>query len=159
MKPDVFGILRKRYPESEYALMQEVSNDAGFNRSRSADYIVMNLWPSRGLALLGFEQKASRSDWLSELKKPEKAESIFKYCDYWYLITTEEGIAKLEEIPETWGWVCIKGGKIHTMKDAPKLTPEPVSRGMLACCMFRVAYTQGYQSTHSCLFLNTLPYL
>jgi hypothetical protein len=80
----VFEILRKRFPENEYALMAEVRDKAGFDASRSADYIAVNLWPSRGLSVNGIELKSFRSDWLSELRKPEKAEKIFQYCDYFW---------------------------------------------------------------------------
>lgn len=136
-KVNVWECLKKRYPSNEYAMMAEVSDAAGFNRSRSADYVVMNLWPSRGLSIIGIEQKASRSDWLSELKKPAKAENIFKYCDYWNLLTTKEGIANLSEIPPTWGWLCIKGASIRVMKEAPKLNPQSLNKHFVACLLKR----------------------
>lgn len=135
----LWDILRSKYPANEYALMSEVSNAAGFYRSNSADYIAVNMWPSRGLAINGIELKSFRSDWLSELKKPAKAENIFKYCDYFWLLTTDETIAKIEEIPETWGWLCVKGNKIKTIKDAPKLTPIPLDKHFLVCMLKRAA--------------------
>lgn len=146
-KKDIYSILRRKFPESEYALMEEVSDAAGFYRSRSADYILMNLWPSRGLSLSGIEQKVSRSDWLSELKKPHKAENIYQYCDYFWLLTGNEDVAKLEEIPETWGWMCIKGAKIFIKKDAPKLTPIPITKHFLAAMLKRASSKQGFTRT------------
>lgn len=137
-KVDVWSVLSKRYPSNEYALMAEVSDDAGFGRSRSADYIAVNLWPSRGLTIEGIELKSYRSDWLNELKNPKKAENIFQYCDYFWLLTASEDIAKAEEIPDTWGWMCIKGEKIFIKKDAPKLEPKQVTRGFL-CAMLKRA--------------------
>jgi len=35
----------------------------------------MDLWPSGGLEIHGHEVKVSRSDWLRELKEPEKRPS------------------------------------------------------------------------------------
>lgn len=137
MAKDIWTILRKRYPESEYALMQEVSDKAGHGRSRSADYMVMNLWPSRGLSLHGIELKSFRSDWLGELKNPKKAENIFQYCDYFWLLTSEESIAKLEEIPANWGWLSVKSSRIHVKKEAPKLSPLPITRSFLAAMLKR----------------------
>ena len=136
-KIDIWDILRRRYPATEYALMAEVSDKAGFNRSRSADYVVVNLWPSRGLEIYGIELKSFRSDWLSELKKPQKAENIFQYCDRFYLLTTDDTVAKLEEIPPTWGWMCLTGSRIKVMKEAPKLQPANVSKNFLACLLKR----------------------
>lgn len=137
MPIDIWSILRSRYPENQYALMKEVSDAAGFNRSNSADYIAVSLWPSRGLGIYGIELKSFRSDWLNELKKPAKAENIFQYCDYFYLLTSDETIAKLEEIPPTWGWLCIKGSRIFTKKEAPKLNPKPVSKNFIAAMLKR----------------------
>jgi hypothetical protein len=137
MEKNIFHILRKKFPEREYALMQEVSDAAGFNRSNSADFIAVGLWPSRGLAINGIEVKSFRSDWLRELKKPDKAENIFKYCDYFWLLTSDETIAKLEEIPPTWGWMSIKGEKIIIKKEAPALSPLPVSKNFLAAMLKR----------------------
>ena len=136
-KTEIYTLLRKRYKESEYALMEEVSDAAGFNRSRSADYVVMSLWPSRGLALSGIELKSFRGDWLGELKNPKKAENIFKYCDYFWLLITDENIAKLEEIPDTWGWMVIKGSRIIVKKEAPKQQPVELSRNFLAAMLKR----------------------
>lgn len=144
MEQNVFQILRRRYPESEYALMEEVSDRAGHNRSNSADYIVMSLWPSRGLSLQGFELKSYRGDWLRELKKPKKAENIFQYCDCFWLLTADEDVAKLEEIPKPWGWLSIKGQRIIVKKPAPQLKPKPVTKDFLACMLKRAASKGNY---------------
>jgi len=135
----LWELIYKRFPIGEYAVFQEVRDAAGMSANRSADGIAMNLYPSRGLAINGIEVKSSRSDWLSEKKKPEKAEAIFKYCDYFWLITDGENIAKLDEIPDAWGWLCRKGEKIYTMKDAPKQTPMPIGRHFLAALLKRAS--------------------
>jgi hypothetical protein len=75
---NTFQVLRKIFPETEYVLISEVSDAAGFSRSRSLDYMVINLWESRGLAINGIEQKSNRSDWLKELRNPEKQQNHFK---------------------------------------------------------------------------------
>lgn len=136
---DIWPLLFARYPAGEYAVLQEVSDAAGFGRSRSADGIVINLWPSRGLEISGLELKSGRGDWLRELKQPDKAENIFKYCDRWWLVTTDETIAKIEEIPPSWGWMCgnKNGTKMSVKKEAPQLKPEPVSKSFLAAMMKR----------------------
>jgi len=137
MPESVWPYLEKKFPEGQYALLQEVSDAAGFNRSRSADGIAMSLWPSRGLGIEGIEVKSFRSDWLRELKSPAKAENIFKYCDRWWLVTAEETVAKLEEIPLTWGWMTIKGKRMVTMKEAPVLKPVAIDKNFVAAMMKR----------------------
>jgi hypothetical protein len=127
----------KRYPAPAYALFFEVHNSTGYSRSRSADALAMGLWPSRGLELHGFEFKVSRGDWLNELKNPAKAESIAKYCDYWWLVCGDESVAKKDEIPTKWGHLNLKGNRLMSMKDAPKLEAEQITRGFLAAILRR----------------------
>lgn len=147
MAESVWPSLQKRFPSGQYALLQEVSDAAGFDRSRSADGIAMGLWPSRGLSVEGIEVKSFRSDWLRELKNPKKAENIFKYCDRWWLVTSDDSVAKLEEIPVTWGWLALKGKVLKTMKEAPNLEPVPLTKGFIAAMMKRA--TQGMVSLGS----------
>lgn len=147
MADRIFEILRGRFPEQSFALMQEVSDNAGFNRSRSADFIAVGLWPSRGLEVNGIELKRFRGDWLKELKNPEKQENIFKYCDRFWLLTDNEDIAKIEEIPTSWGWMHIKGSRIFIKKEAPKLEPTPISKGFLVAMLKRAQDKTGYTLT------------
>lgn len=140
---DVWKLLYKRYPSNEYAVLEEVRDKAGHYASRSADGIIMNLWPSRGLLLTGLEVKVSRSDWIREYKNPAKAENIIKFCDRWWLVAGDESVVlKPEiEIPETWGYMVVKKNRLVTVKEAPKLTPAVMDRSFLAALLKRA--TQG----------------
>lgn len=140
---EIYNLLVKRYPVGECVILQEVSDSSGFARSRSLDWMVVNLWPSRGLSIIGIEMKSWRGDWLKERKNPKKQENHFQYCDYFYLLTTEPNVAKLDEIPETWGWLEIKGNIIKVMKEAPKQNPVTVDRGFL-CAMLRRAASKDH---------------
>lgn len=125
--------LRKRYPPAEYALFFEVANKTGSGRDRSADAIAMSLWPSRGLAITGFEIKASRGDWLREKRKPAKAESIARFCDFWYVVAPED-VVKPDELPEAWGLLELRGSKLVTARGNSALEgqAEPVTRAFFA---------------------------
>jgi hypothetical protein len=146
---NLYDLLVQKYPIKEYALMAEVSDAAGFSRSRSADYMVMSLWPSRGCSLSGIEVKSYRSDWLSERKRPEKAENIFQYCDYFWLLTADEKVATLEEIPETWGWMTVRGSKIFVVKEAPRQQPKPITRSFLAALLKRAGDKSNFVHINS----------
>lgn len=128
---DVCAALRLRYPTTEYAIAFEVPHEVG-GGNRRADCVVMNLWRSRGLEILGFEVKVSRSDWLSELKKPEKADSLARYCDRWYLVISDPKIVKDGELPPTWGLLCRKGDRLVEVVKAPKQKPVALDRPFLA---------------------------
>lgn len=150
MKKQTLDILLKKFPASEYALMSEVRDAAGFGASRSADFLVMGLWPSRGLDMIGIERKSFRNDWIKELKTPAKAENIYQYCDRWYLLTDNENVAKIEEIPSTWGWMHINSeGKLRVIKEAPKINPIPISKSFLACILKRASCKDGWVTENS----------
>lgn len=96
------SMLRASRPAPKWAVLTGVSDATAWARSRSADALVMGLWPSLGIHLHGFEIKVARSDWLREIQTPEKAEAFARYCHFWWILAAPS-IVKLEELPATWG--------------------------------------------------------
>lgn len=124
------------------AVFYEVGNGTGSRCSRHADVVAMGLWPSRGLWLEGIEIKVSRSDWLSELRSPEKADAVAKFCDFWWLAVGDPSIVQEGELPERWGLLVLDGTKLRMVKQAPKLEPEPLSREFVAALLRRACDAQ-----------------
>jgi len=156
---EVIEALRPAYPANAYAFLTEVGNSTGFRCNRHADVIVMSLWPSRGLEIIGMEVKVSRSDWLSELNNPEKAEVIFDKCDRWYLVVGDENIVKDGELPKGWGLMVPKKDGLRTKVAATVKEPEPEpNRAFIAavlrqCCSqltdesrLKAEYQRGYKA-------------
>lgn len=130
------AMVRKRFDAPEWACMLEVAPNTG-GGTRYADAVAVNLWSSRGHAVIGVEIKVSRSDWLRELKKPEKAEtSVYRFCDKWYLVAPK-GVVKDGELPQTWGLLELRATGLVEVVTAPKLEPVPVSRGFFASLIRR----------------------
>lgn len=137
------GLLSRRYRAPTWALLHEVPDGTGMAKSRTADALAMGLWPSRGLELHGVELKASRRDWLKELRTPYKAEAFVGYCDRWFVVATP-GVVVLDEVPENWGVLLAKGKRgLVVEKEAPKLEPAPIDRAFLAALLRRVVETEG----------------
>jgi len=134
---DLVALLRVKYPADAYAVLEQVRDGAGFNANRTGDVMVMGLWPSRGLSLQGFEVKVSRADWLREVKQPQKAESLYRYCDHWWLLAAAPDLVQDLELPSTWGLLAPKGRGLGIVKPAPQLTPDPMNRSMLAALLKR----------------------
>lgn len=135
---DVRAALRSRFSGQEWAIFFEVADGTGTRKNRSADAVAMNLWPSRGLELHGFEIKVSRSDWLSELKNPAKSEPVQRYCDRWWIVCPAD-IIKPGELPPTWGHYEVSpSGQITQKAAAPKLESVPATRDFMAALMRRV---------------------
>lgn len=98
---------RERGNGDEWGFMPQVRNKAGMDAKRTCDLIVFGLWPSRGLPVIGHEIKCSRSDWLTELRKPAKAEAFHEHVDGWYVVTAYEDIVRTGELPDGWGHMLV----------------------------------------------------
>lgn len=129
--------IEKRYSLPHWVFLRELRNDTGFQSTRACDALAVGIYHSRGQLLIGFEKKVSRADWLRELKEPDKAEAIAQFCDQWYVVIPEAAIVQIDELPPTWGLLHVKGNTIHTLRQAPTLSPRPINRGILAAIIER----------------------
>lgn len=137
---EVVAALRKQLCAPEWAFFQEVSNGTGARGGAAyADVVAMSLYPSRGLHLHGMEVKVSRGDWQRERSKPNKAEIIAAYCDFWWLVTGPGVVHDVGEIPHGWGWKLFEAGKVVTKKQPERLTPKTMDRDFLAALLRRAS--------------------
>lgn len=110
--------LSKHFPSPTYGFITQVRSATGSTNCRTADAMAMSLWPSRGIHILGFEVKQSRSDWLNEIKDPSKAEEIAKFCHEWYIVISDPDFIKEGELPTNWGLIVPSGNGMKTVKKA-----------------------------------------
>jgi hypothetical protein len=136
---ELLNALAIRYSPPEWAFLPHVRRGTGFSTNiRTADGIAMNLFPSRGMELMGFEVKCSRSDWLNELKKPHKAEEIAQFCDRWWLVIADENFVKPGELPSTWGLITPHGNGLKCRKEAEKMQSKAIDKPFLGAIFRRV---------------------
>lgn len=102
--------LRKKYSPPEWALFYEFQVKQG---GRRADCIALNTWPSRDFKVIGFEIKASRSDWKREMRESAKNDMFVGQCDEFYLVTAKKGILKDGELPNGWGHLRLTGSGLR----------------------------------------------
>lgn len=139
--------LSAMYKGSPWTFLPQVRSATGWHRQRTADAIAMSVWPSRGLHLYGFEVKVSRSDWLKELRTPEKADEICAFCDFWYVVVGDPWIVQEGELPPTWGLIVpASKDKLCVKKEAPKLQPKPIDAYLLASILRNVATSHVHRS-------------
>lgn len=134
----VASAIAARCPAPEWTTLFEVGNGTGAHQRTRADAVAVNTWPSRGLAIHGFEIKVSRGDWLRELRDPAKSAPVQKYCDRWWVAVSDAKIVRPGELPATWGLLVLKSDRLLTLHEAPPLTPEPVAREFV-CSLLRSA--------------------
>ena len=100
--------LRQRYRLPKWALFFEVPDKIASNSlegevRRRADAIAVCM-DSPQLKIIGFEIKTSRSDWLRELKTPEKSAHFARGLNEFYVVAPANVVDR-DEIPQRWGWL------------------------------------------------------
>ena len=136
---DMLNMLLRRYNTERrgtiadrYVRAEHVRSTQNLGRFCSiADFIAVDKYASHQ-AIIGHEIKVSRSDWLTELRDPTKAERIKRYCDYWYLVVSDASIINADELPEGWGLMVKAGNQLRIKHRAPKLAPEPLTLDFVA---------------------------
>ncbi|AYR01049.1 endonuclease [Arthrobacter phage Isolde] len=120
-----------------YSRAEHVKISTGFDSPRVCDYMAIDLYngygANAGPKLHGHEVKVSRSDWLTELKDPSKAEAFAQYCDYWWLVVSDKAIVKEGELPKGWGLMAVHGAGLTVVKQAiRRAEPVPMGRPLQA---------------------------
>lgn len=134
---DLLDLLGQRYTKvregtlaDRYVRAEHVRRHLGYSRRQFvADFIALDKYPGRdgsGLAIHWHEVKVSRSDWLSELRQPEKSAVFTRYAHYHWLVVSDAGIVKMEELPDGWGLLVQSGNGLRAKRGAPRHEPEPL---------------------------------
>lgn len=134
---DIREAMKVRFAPPEHALFFEVGNGTGSNLRGWTDAWTMNLFPSKGLAITGYEIKVSRSDLKHELEQPKKSDNVGKYCDYWFLVVPKGLIREEDMIPPAWGILEYNEGKLRQTKRPEKIESIPLTRGFIAAILRR----------------------
>jgi len=131
-------LCQRRYCGPEWFTLPEVPPTKGaLNR---LDMVAWNLFSSRGLTVHGIEIKASRSDWLRELKAPQKSEHTHAMVESFY-VAAPQGVVLLEEVPTEWGFLEIRGERLFTPKKAPRRARGDYDLAELAGILRRIMST------------------
>ncbi|TDO18161.1 hypothetical protein EV580_1344 [Mycobacterium sp. BK086] len=88
------------------------------------DAIYVGFTSASGRLLVGHELKVSRSDWLSELNKPGKADRWADQCHEWWLVVSDPAIVHDGELPAGWG-LLVPGPSKTRMRALVKATRKP----------------------------------
>jgi hypothetical protein len=152
----VIDMLTRRYTSIDtrrpskthrYALASHVPSSPTANwGGRICDFIAIDCQKNMGPVedrnpIHGFEIKASRADWLTELRAPDKAEAFKPYMDHWWLVVTDPRIVRDGELPEDWGLLVVVGDRLRQIKAAPKLRSQPMPKPMVAALGRAIAKT------------------
>ncbi|MFV8266458.1 hypothetical protein ACNQR9_25915 [Mycolicibacterium peregrinum] len=149
---DMLDLLLNRYTNirrgtiaDRWVRAEHVASSLGYGLKRVADFIAADRYPGMPygvqLAFHGHEVKVSRSDWLTELKDPAKAEAFKRYMHHWWLVVPDTSIVKPGELPDGWGLLVQSGNTLRAKVAAPKLSPEPTPLDLTISLMAAAART------------------
>lgn len=158
----MLDLLNKRYDKvygngRRWAVAEHVKNTCGHNTRRIADLIAVDTWPTGGIRFHGHEVKVSRSDWLAELRAPDKAEEFKQYMDHWWLVVSDPAIVKPGELPAGWGLMAPSKGSLRVRVSAPRLSPVPMPKPFLASLLRATARTATRQAARTLETVTTVP--
>lgn len=111
--------IKRRYDAPEWALAFELASPD----QRRADAIAVNTFPSRNFKVVGFEFKASRSDWLSEKREGAKSDYFVRACDEWYVVAWSD-VVEESELPDGWGLLELKPNSEQLWTQADSDLPD-----------------------------------
>ncbi len=120
--PYMHEILAARHPREEWVFAFEVPQICSYD-IQWIDAFACSVYPSKGYPRVAYELKVSRSDWLAELRNPEKrAPFVALSNQFWFVIA--EGIGSRDDMPPDTAdcglLEIMSSGKIHVRKRAPK---------------------------------------
>ncbi len=136
---DLIERLRTRYPLPEWMGFAELRNATGYQgKTRYADFVAMNAYPSKGNLSVAVEVKVSRSDFTRELADPSKRawlEESFAEC--WFCAPKD--LIKPSELPEGWGLFEVWGDKLRVKARAKQDLSRRPDYSVMMSVMRRVA--------------------
>lgn len=139
---DVADRLRLVFPAPAHVILDKVRNGTGYTKqTRTADALVLSVYPSRGLWMAGIEIKCNRGDWKRELANPDKADAIGKYCHLWYM-AAPQGVVPIDELPEKWGLIEVAANIAKICKRA-SFNNEPKQLDMLLLCSILRTFSES----------------
>jgi len=85
----------------------------------------ISLWHSRNFRTVAYEMKATRADFLAELRQPEKRRGTLNISHQFFFVTPQK-LVNPSEIPDPCGLIEIdKAGRVHVILDAPFRNVNP----------------------------------
>lgn len=139
--------VRRRYDYPEWILMFEYG--APGSEGSVCDCLAVNTFPSRNYKVIGFEFKASRSDWLREVRDGQKADYFVRLADEFYVVAPK-GVVEDSEIPDGWGYLELKPNseQLYKLQDSDLTEHQQGEPGRRFWIRF-LEQTMGRESNYS----------
>lgn len=127
-------------PKRRYVCADHVRARSGFD-CRTLDFVAVDTWASGKLATHGAEVKVSRSDWLRELKDPDKSAPFLSWLTHFWLAVPDAAIVRDGELPDGWGLLVLRKTQLVAKVTAPRRESEPIPAQTIASLLTAVSKT------------------
>lgn len=118
---EIRAVLRKRWPDTEYVVMDEVPAGDPAQMGRKVDMVAISAWRSRGFAVDAVEIKVSVSDRRRELQDAAKADWWWRHADrFWVAVPSKMATKIADEVPETWGLLACTATTSRVVRQAQR---------------------------------------
>lgn len=120
-------------------LFFEMRTGTGWSQGEPSriDAFHMEETPSKSFLRTAYEIKISRSDFLSEIRKPEKRKAAMRVSNKFFFVTPE-GLVDPGEIPLDCGLLELQDGTLRVVVKAPYRDSVPPTWGFFAAIARRV---------------------
>jgi hypothetical protein len=142
----IIDALKVRHPRDRGWLSFTEVTMQGTPKARRIDVLFFNFWHSRKYQRIAYEIKRARSNFLQELREPDKRAVIMKYVNEFYFVTPK-GMVKVSEIPENCGLVEVDDNGICRMKKRAPYLGDPAPNWYLVGTLLRSFYDKTEQIT------------
>ena len=145
---DVYEALERKYSDP-WLILPEVRYATGYKNygtqggtvdyrdiEKRIDAFAIHPWPSQNWKTIAFEIKVSRSDFLNELKQPEKRAPWYRWAQEFYFVLANGVVKSESEIPEECGYMIVwESGIVQVKRKAPVREVEQPTWSFLASCL------------------------
>jgi hypothetical protein len=101
---EIIQALKRTHPASHWACVTEMRSVGYKGEGRKIDLWALSCATANGMIAHSYEVKVSRSDWLSELKKPLKRRMAMAISNQFWFVAPK-GVIKPEEVPHLCGLI------------------------------------------------------
>lgn len=138
-----------------HVMAEHVRYDPAWGHS-IADALSIDTWRAsgQGQCLHGYEVKVSRSDFLREVRDPNKHQTWARHCRYWWIVVPDVSVAigkgAQTWLPYKWGLLVLRGRWLQQVIPAERrVQPDPLPWNATAGLMRATAQTATYHAlTH-----------
>lgn len=147
---NLYGVVKGRHPPPKWASFTELRGGTGSGgyREKFIDVLAILLWEVGTVQVIAYEIKASRADFLREIKDPPKRQYAERISTDAYF-AAPSGLLAPSEVPEPWGLIEVqRGGRSVIRRACTQRKIEPWSWHQVQALARRVSENDEHETVH-----------